>query len=48
MDLTRGYGFLGATWSGSGRGAVSGELFYAPGSLLTLRVQASLRFFRQS
>jgi hypothetical protein len=48
MDLTRGYGFLGATWAGRGRGAISGELFYAPGSLVTVRVQASLRLLRAS
>jgi hypothetical protein len=45
MDLTRGYGFLGATWAGPRRSALSGEMFYAPGSLLTARVQASIRMF---
>ena len=46
-SMTRGYGFAGATWlapAGVGRTALSGELFYAPGSLLTGRVQASVRF----
>jgi hypothetical protein len=45
LDLTRGYGFLGATWAGPRRSAVSAELFYAPGSLVTGRVQASLQLF---
>jgi hypothetical protein len=45
MNLTRGYGFAGATWVGPRRSAVSGEMFYAPGSLLTARVQASVRLF---
>ncbi len=45
MNLTRGYGFVGATYGGVRRSALSGELFYAPGSLLTGRVQASIRFF---
>ena len=46
-SMTRGYGFAGATWlapGGLGRTALSGEMFYAPGSLLTGRVQASVRF----
>ena len=45
--MTRPYGVAGATWvapGGMGRTALSGELFYAPGSLLTGRVQASVRF----
>jgi len=42
MTLTRGYGFLGATWAGPRRSAITGELFYAPGSLLTARFQASM------
>ena len=45
LDLTRGYGFLGATWSGPRRSALSAELFYAPGSLVTGRVQASMQLF---
>ena len=45
MNLTRGYGFLGATWSGPRRSALSAEMFYAPSSLLTARVQASMRLF---
>lgn len=45
LDLTRGYGFAGATWAGPRRSALSAELFYAPGSLVTGRVQASLRLF---
>jgi hypothetical protein len=43
QDLTRGYGFLGATWAGPRRSALSAEMFYAPGSLLTARMQASIR-----
>jgi hypothetical protein len=43
MDLTRGYGFVGASWAGPRRSAVSAEMFYAPGSLLTARIQASMR-----
>jgi hypothetical protein len=45
LDLTRGYGFLGATWAGPRRSAVSAEMFYAPGSLVTGRVKASMRVF---
>ena len=45
LDLTRGYGFLGATWSGPRRSAISAEMFYAPNSLLTGRVQASIQLF---
>ncbi len=45
VNLTRGYGFLGATWSGPRRSALSAEMFYAPGSLFTGRVQASLQLF---
>lgn len=47
--MTRGYGFAGASWfapAGLGRTALSGELFYAPGSLVTARLQASLLFGR--
>ena len=43
LDLTRGYGFAGATWAGPRRSALSAEMFYAPGSLLTGRVQVSMR-----
>lgn len=46
-SMTRGYGFAGATWlapAGVGRTALSGELFYAPGSLLTGRMQVSVHF----
>ena len=45
LDLTRGYGFVGATWAGPRRSALSTEVFYAPGSLLTGRVQASVQLF---
>jgi hypothetical protein len=42
LDLTRAYGFVCATWSAP-MSAFSTELFYAPRSLLTARVQVSLR-----
>ena len=42
LDVTRAYGFAGATWNAP-LSAVSAELFYAPRSLLTARVQVSLR-----
>jgi hypothetical protein len=45
LDLTRGYGFAGASWVGPRRSAVSAEMFYAPGSLVTGRVKASMRVF---
>jgi hypothetical protein len=43
MKVTRPYGFLGATWQGMRRTSFTGELFYAPGSLVTVRVQANVR-----
>ena len=43
LRATRGYGFGGATWTG-GVARLSGELYYAPGSLLTGRMVAALRF----
>jgi hypothetical protein len=45
LNLTRGYGFAGASWGGPRRSLLSTELFYAPKSLLTARVQASIRVF---
>jgi hypothetical protein len=45
LDLTRAYGFLGASWAGPLRSALSAEMFYAPSSLLTARIQASMRLF---
>jgi hypothetical protein len=42
MRAVRGYGFAGATWS-RGAARLSGELYYAPGSMLTGRVLASFR-----
>jgi hypothetical protein len=47
LRLTRGYGFAGATWlaGATGRTAVSTELFYAPGSVFTVRAQATLRLW---
>jgi hypothetical protein len=37
-DFTRGYGFAGAEWRGPRRTSVATELFYAPRSLLTVRL----------
>jgi hypothetical protein len=42
LRATRGYGFAGATWVG-GTVRLSGELYYAPGSLLTGRVAVAKR-----
>ena len=42
MDVTRPYAMLGATWMRNMRASLSGELFYAPGSLLTMRLMGSL------
>ena len=41
MNVTRPYGTLGATWNALRMGNVSGELLYAPGSLLTVRLMAT-------
>jgi len=43
MRVTRPYGMLGATWARNTRSSLGGELFYAPGSLLTVRLLASMR-----
>ena len=40
MTVTRPYGMLGATWTALRMADVSGELLYAPGSLLTARLMA--------
>ena len=42
MNVTRPYGMLGATWVRSQKTSLSGELFYAPGSLLTVRVLGAM------
>ena len=42
MSVTRPYGMLGATWMRSPRTSLSGELFYAPGSLLTIRLLGAM------
>lgn len=44
MSLTRPYGMLGATWARSARTAISGEIFYAPGSLATVRLLGTMLF----
>jgi hypothetical protein len=41
--ITKGYGATGATWAIGGRAVVSGELFYAPGTVLTARAAAGVR-----
>lgn len=40
MDTTRPYGMVGATWNALRMADLSGELLYAPGSLLTVRLMA--------
>lgn len=45
LRATRGYAFGGATWTVARRLGASGELFYAPGSVLTVRVQGSVRVY---
>lgn len=42
MRLTRGYAFAGAAWMLPRRARLNGELFWAPGSLVTVRVSAGL------
>jgi hypothetical protein len=44
MSVTRPYGMLGATWARSARSSLGGELFYAPGSLLTVRFLGAMHF----
>jgi hypothetical protein len=45
LRATRGYGFAGATWTMGRLLGASGELFYAPGSVLTVRLLASVRVY---
>ena len=47
MRVARGYAFGGVTWMPGSRALVNGELFWAPGSLVTVRVGAGLRLGRQ-
>lgn len=44
LHTTRGYGFAGATWTAARLVRISGELFYAPGSVFTVRLGAALHF----
>ena len=44
MNVTRPYGMVGATWASGVRHSVGGELFYAPGSVFTVRFLGSLHF----
>lgn len=41
MRITRPFGMLGATWRRWSPADLSGELFYAPGSLVTVRLMAA-------
>jgi len=43
MSATKGYGMLGATWVVSNLIRFGGSLFYAPGSVFTGRISATLR-----
>jgi hypothetical protein len=45
LRATRGYAFAGATWTVARRLGASGELFYAPGSVFTVRLQGSVRVY---
>ena len=44
MSVTRPYGMAGATWAHGARSSLSGELFYAPGSVLTVRFLGAMHF----
>jgi hypothetical protein len=44
MSVTRPYGMLGATWAQSPRRSLGGEIFYAPGSLMTVRLLGAMQF----
>lgn len=44
MSVTRPYGMVGATWAWSVRSSLGGEIFYAPGSLVTIRLLGARRF----
>ena len=44
MSVTRPYGMLGATWARNARSSLGGELFYAPGSVLTVRFLGAMHF----
>jgi len=44
MTVTRPYGMLGATWARSARSSLGGEIFYAPGSLVTVRLLGTMLF----
>jgi hypothetical protein len=46
MRSTRPFFVAGATWNGSGRTSAGGELYYAPGSLVTVRVRVDLDVHR--
>ncbi|MGQ0712528.1 MAG: hypothetical protein ACT4PJ_02220 [Gemmatimonadaceae bacterium] len=47
LRATRPYGFIGGTASPWGSTRLTGELFYAPGSVLTARVYAGLHLFQE-
>ncbi|MDQ6886509.1 MAG: hypothetical protein M3068_04355 [Gemmatimonadota bacterium] len=46
LVATRPFGYAGASWRLGPRAIASSELFYAPGSVLTVRMMASWRFRR--
>jgi hypothetical protein len=45
VKTTRGYGTLGASWFGLPRTRLAGELYYAPGSVFTVRGLAGVRLW---
>ncbi len=46
MRTTRPFLVAGASWNGGGRTSAGGELFHAPGSLLTVRVRVDVNYNR--
>ena len=45
VKTTRAYGTAGASWVGLPRTRLSGELFYAPGSVFTVRASAGVHLW---
>jgi hypothetical protein len=45
VKTTRAYGVVGTSWSGLGRARLAAELYYAPGSVLTVRGLAGVRLW---
>jgi hypothetical protein len=44
MHVTRAYGMAGATWAYGARQSLGGEMFYAPGSVFTVRFLGTMHF----